>query len=87
MEGQLMGWVINIICGAVGGNVVGAVLRQFSLGPIGNTIAGVVGGGLGGQIVGGAMGSGLLGSILGSGVGGGVLMVVVGLIKKMMARS
>jgi len=44
--------IIQLISGAVGGNIAGAVLKNFNLGPIGNSIAGLVGGGLGGQLLG-----------------------------------
>ncbi len=78
--------IIQLISGAVGGNIAGAILKNFNLGPIGNSIAGLVGGGLGGQLLsmltsGGAAsavsaataGSGLdMSSILSSVGGGGV---------------
>jgi hypothetical protein len=43
--------IIQLIVGAIGGNAAGAALKKFSLGPVGNTIAGVIGGGVGGQIL------------------------------------
>jgi uncharacterized membrane protein YeaQ/YmgE (transglycosylase-associated protein family) len=65
------------------------LLKNFSLGPIGNTIAGVLGGGLGGQLLTGLLGggapTGLLGNFAGSGIGGAVLMIVVSLIKQALA--
>jgi hypothetical protein len=77
--------IIQLISGAVGGNIAGAILKNLNLGPIGNSIAGIVGGGVGGQLlnmvissagasaVGGAASSGLdLSSILSSVGGGGV---------------
>jgi uncharacterized membrane protein YeaQ/YmgE (transglycosylase-associated protein family) len=36
--------VLGLITGGLGGNLLGMVLRQYSLGSIGNTIAGVAGG-------------------------------------------
>jgi hypothetical protein len=39
------------VSGAVGRNVAGAALKEKSLGLIGNSLAGVVGGGLGGTIL------------------------------------
>ena len=36
--------IIQLISGAVGGNIAGAILKQFNLGPIGNSIAGLIGG-------------------------------------------
>lgn len=50
--------IIQLISGAAGGNIIGGLLKQFSLGPIGNTIAGVIGGGVGGQILAAVMGGG-----------------------------
>lgn len=44
--------IIGLLSGAVGGNAVGAALKNLSLGPIGNTIAGIVGGGAGATILG-----------------------------------
>jgi len=49
---NLLPLIIELISGAVGGNIAGALLKQFSLGPIGNSIAGIVGGGVGGQLLG-----------------------------------
>ena len=50
MEG-ILGLIISLISGAVGGNIAGGVLDEHSLGPLGNSIAGIVGGGLGGQLL------------------------------------
>jgi uncharacterized membrane protein YeaQ/YmgE (transglycosylase-associated protein family) len=41
--------IIQLVSGAVGGNIAGAAMSKFNLGPIGNSIAGIVGGGVGGQ--------------------------------------
>lgn len=71
-----MGLAVQLISGAVGGNIGGALLKQFSLGPVGNSIAGIVGGGIGGQILGALMGGG--------GIGGIIVMIIVGVIKNMM---
>lgn len=43
--------LIDLIAGAAGGNAVGKTSPKFDLGTIGNTIAGLVGGGILGQIV------------------------------------
>jgi len=83
----------------VGGNVAGIALKQFDLGILGNSIAGIVGGGVGAQIIGALVGGGETNAIVGpggfdigtliaqvasGGVGGGVLMVIIGLIKQAM---
>lgn len=88
--------VIQLVSGAVGGNVAGALLKKFSLGTVGNSIVGILGGGIGGQLLGmlgvgggggGAMDLGsILSSVAGGGVGGGVLMAIIGLIRKAMSK-
>jgi len=90
--------IISLISGAIGGNVAGAILKNFSLGTALNAVAGIVGGGLGSQLLGlggpmmGADGGGfdigaLLGNVVGSGAGGGILMVVIGIVKNMLNKS
>ena len=39
--------IISLVSGAVGGNVAGATMPQKNLGPLVNTIAGLIGGGVG----------------------------------------
>jgi hypothetical protein len=98
MWGGIVGLIIQLIAGGVGGNIAGAALKQYDLGTVGNTIAGVIGGGVGAQIIGALVGGGagaaagtgdfdigsIIGQIASGGVGGGVLMVIVGLIKQAM---
>ena len=81
--------LISLISGGVGGNIAGALMKNKSLGVLGNTIAGLLGGGLGGQLLSmiGLGGDGMLANIGGSAVGGGLLMVVVSLIKGAMAKK
>ena len=50
--------IIQLISGAVGGNIAGAIMKNFTLRPIGNSIAGLVGGGIGGQLLSMLMSSG-----------------------------
>ena len=97
MWGGIIGLIIQLVAGGIGGNIAGGALKQYDLGTIGNTIAGVVGGGVGAQIIGQLLGGGaeaagaggldigsIIGQIASGGVGGGVLMVIVGLIKQAM---
>src|SRR3972149_3426921 len=99
---DIAGLIIQLISGAAGGNIAGALLKKFSLGTIGNSIVGILGGGLGGQLLGmlGAGGTGaaagaasgldigsIVSSVAGGGVGGGVLMAIVGLIRQQMTKS
>ena len=84
-----MEWLISLLCGAVGGNLGGLILKKFSLGTLGNSIAGILGGAGGMSLMnslGASTGSGLINQVAGGGVGGMVLMVIVGLIKKMMSK-
>ena len=86
--------IIQLVSGAVGGNIAGSLLKSSSLGTLWNSVAGILGGGLGGSILsmiglgtdGGMDLSGILGSVAGGGVGGGVVMAVIGLIKKAMNK-
>jgi hypothetical protein len=97
--------IIQLVCGAIGGNVAGAALKKYSLGTLWNSVVGIVGGGIGGQILNAVLGgsgmadaaaatagSGLdigsiIGNVAGGGIGGAVLMVIVGLIRKAMAKA
>ncbi|MEY2608109.1 MAG: hypothetical protein QOH31_5963 [Verrucomicrobiota bacterium] len=49
MNATIINLIIQLLSGAAGGNIIGNILKQYNLGPIGNSIAGIVGGGLGGQ--------------------------------------
>jgi hypothetical protein len=92
----LLPLIIQLISGAAGGNIVGALVKRISLGMLGNSLAGILGGGLGGQILGGLLGlptggGGLdIGSILGQvasgGAGGGIVMVLIGVIKSLLTK-
>ena len=46
MWGGIIGLIIQLSSGAVGGNVAGAALKQYNLGTLGNSIAGIIGGGV-----------------------------------------
>ena len=90
--------LISLVVGGVGGNIAGALLKNFSLGTILNTIAG---GGVGGSILssltgmdtsavaagGGLDVSGLLGAVGGSAIGGGGLLAIIGVVRNMMGGN
>ena len=95
---NIISLIIEAISGAVGGNVAGAAMKENSLGTLGNSIAGIVGGGLGGTLLQMVMGSAatgggsmdltsILSSVAGGGVGGAILMAIIGIIKNKMAKS
>ena len=86
MQG-IIGLIIEIVAGVIGGNAAGAAVKNYSLGPAGNSVVGGIGGLVLGQILaalglgepsiateGGAMppGGGLdIGALIGQLVGGG----------------
>ena len=79
----------SLIAGAVGGNIIGALFKKFSLGTIGNTLAGVVGGGLAGYAIlnmmsANDMAATFAGLIASSAVGGAVVTFIAGVIKNSM---
>ena len=95
MEG-LIPLIIQLLSGAAGGNIIGKLLPKLNLGTLGNSLSGILGGGLGGYLLSmlgvdagpnGALDIGaIIGSVASGGAGGGVLMFIVGLIKKALAK-
>ena len=96
---DIVSLIIQLISGAVGGNVAGALLKNFSLGTAGNSIAGILGGGIGGTVLNAMLGGGataagaaatggdMLGNIAGGGIGGAILMIIIGIIKGIAAKK
>lgn len=83
---NLISFVLSLLSGAVGGNLAGNAMKKYDLGMLGNTVAGLIGGAIGGPVTNMLMSHpetlfGVLTNILGSGVGGAIIMIVVGLIK------
>ncbi len=94
---DIMSMLIPILTGGGGGLLAGKAMPKFSLGTIGNIICGLLGGGIGSQLIGSVLGvaaggetgmdiGGLLGNVAAGGVGGGGLMAVIGMIKNMLAK-
>jgi hypothetical protein len=89
---QLLPLIMQLIGGAAGGNAIGSALKNINLGPLGNTIAGAVGGGVLGQVLqaflpalqgaGGMDIASIAGNLVGGGVTGAIVTAVVGLIMK-----
>lgn len=88
----MMNLIIQLISGAVGGIGAGKAMPKFNLGTAGNAIAGLVGGGIGGQILTAVLGAGAAGgsgmdltsivsNVAGGGVGGTVVLAIISLIK------
>jgi hypothetical protein len=87
--------IVQLVSGVVGANALGAMVKNLNLGPVGNTLAGLLGGGIGGQLLaslaqGGVAGGLDVGTILesiGGGVaGGGALTAAVAGIKQFLAK-
>ena len=92
---DIISLIVTLISGAIGGNLAGAALKDQSLGTMGNSVAGILGGGIGAailQALGASSGAGgldvgsLIASILSSGVGGALLMAIIGLIRSAPAK-
>lgn len=84
MESSIVELLVSLASGAVGGNIAGALMKEKSLGTLWNSVVGILGGGIGGQLLGmlGIDAAGIIGNIGASGVGGAVLLFVVSLFKK-----
>jgi uncharacterized membrane protein YeaQ/YmgE (transglycosylase-associated protein family) len=93
---DIVGILINLVSGGIGGNAAGAALKDKSLGSIGNTIAGALGGSAGVWILNavGVLSSlginnfsdigALLGTVGTSAVSGGLVTAIIGMIKSKM---
>jgi hypothetical protein len=77
--------IISLIAGAAGGNGIAKILKNLDLGPLGNSIAGIIGGGA--AAAGGMDIGSIISSVASGGVGGGVLMAIIGVIRNAMAKS
>jgi len=94
---NIISLIIEAVSGAVGGNAAGAAMKENSLGTMGNSIAGIVGGGLGGTILHAVMGAAtsgggmdmnsIISNVAGGGVGGAILMAIIGMVKDKMAAK
>lgn len=98
---SIINLIIALIGGGVGGNVAGAALPEKTLGTLGNTIAGLIGGGAGNFLL-TALGvlastktpgaseldlSSILASLGVGGVSGGALTAIIALIKDALQKK
>ena len=76
--------IMNLISGAVGGYVAGEVFKN-GLGPAGNTIIGLIGGGVSAKILisTGVLSGSVVEQIVGSGVGGAGLVLIARVVKRL----
>lgn len=96
-----MEWIVSLLAGAVGGNVAGGVLKSINQGTVINSISGIVGGGLGLQILsmlgmggvaadaaaGGLDIGALVSQVAAGGAGGAVVLAIVGFVRKAMGGN
>jgi hypothetical protein len=91
MDAALMGLITQAVAGAAAANGAGSVAKEQSLGTVQNTIAGLIGGGLLGQILPMILNSGaiegVIGNIVGGGLGGAAAMMAVSYLKKMVNKA
>jgi uncharacterized membrane protein YeaQ/YmgE (transglycosylase-associated protein family) len=94
---SLVNVLISLASGAIGGNAAGAAMKDKSLGTVGNSLSGILGGGIGGAIlhllhVGTTSGGGvdmatILSHFATGGVGGAVLMIIISLLRGPTSRA
>ena len=87
--------IIQLSCGAIGGNLAGSIMKKLSLGTFGNSVVGILGGGIGGQLLAmlgvsvGRSGTdidSIIGSVLNGTVGGCVFIIIIGMLKKVFSK-
>jgi uncharacterized membrane protein YeaQ/YmgE (transglycosylase-associated protein family) len=98
---ELQSLVAHLFSGAVGGNLAGAIFRSSSLGTLGNSIVGLIGGALGGRLLAqwgnsvalataaatGADIGPMVSNLLCGGIGGVVLTTFIGVIRQIASAS
>jgi len=94
---NIISLIISLVSGAVGGNLAGAAMKDKSLGVTGNSLSGILGGGIGGailQLLGIGAGqagtldiASILENIASGGIGGGILLAIVSVLKGAMAKK
>lgn len=92
-----MEFIIQLILGALGGYGAGAAIKNASLGTVGNSVVGAVGGLILGQILeryvgmsaadASATSSNIIQSVIGGAGGGAILTIIAGLIKNAMSKG
>jgi len=97
MSATILNLIIQLISGAAGGNVIGSLLKNMSMGPLGNSSAGALGGAVGSTVLGslipGMAGGGgfdigqIAGQLAGGGITGAIVTAVVGFIVNAMKKK
>jgi hypothetical protein len=94
--------LVQLLSGAGAGQLAGKAIPNLSLGGVGNLLAGLVGGGLGSQVIASMLGTGatavsaaggdadlssIVTQILSGGAGGGMMTWLVGMLRQMFQPS
>jgi uncharacterized membrane protein YeaQ/YmgE (transglycosylase-associated protein family) len=79
---DLITLLVQAVSGGVGGNIAPLLNKAKSLGPLLNTVLGVIGGVGGGQALAGTVGGGTIGTVGTSAVVGLVLPLIGSFLKK-----
>jgi hypothetical protein len=94
MSGTLIDLIIQIVAGVIGGYAAGATLKDWTLGAVGNTIAGAIGGVVGVHLLAQVMpalastagnvdAGALVGQVIAGAVGGAIFAIIAGVTKWM----
>jgi len=96
---DILSLTLQLVAGAFGGNIAGALVPKLSLGPRGNALAGLVGGGFGGTLLTALIAphaagttmdpefGSLFAQIVGSGAGGAVSALLMGFLQRTLGRA
>ncbi len=93
---DIVSLILNLVSGAVGGNIAGAAMKEKSLGVALNSVAGILGGGVGAAVLkflgmavneGGLDLSAVVASVASGGVGGAAMLVIAAVVKGIMKKG
>ena len=77
--------IVQLIAGALGGYAAGSLSRDMSLGTLGNSVVGALGGGVGGQILVAMLGLGgsvqIVSALVTGGASGDLAALLIGFLK------
>ncbi len=94
---DIVNLIISLLSGVVGGNLAGAAMKDNSLGTAGNTVIGLLGGGLGSYILqalnilshtGGSLDiTSIIANIGSGGISGAILLVIASFLKNALSKK
>lgn len=94
---DIVNLIISLLSGVAGGNLAGTAMKDNGLGTAGNSVVGLLGGGLGSYVLqalnilshtGGSLDlASIIANIGSGGVGGAVLLAIVSLLKNALSKK